>query len=219
MMKKTIISILALLLVFSLAACGTAKEEEKGAVTTDAPSVTTADSGTQGYEDSGILYSSLSAAEKEQFVASAKENGATVTFGADGSTTIEGDDGITLIQKADGTWIYKGEDGGEAQIGGTWPDNEFTQQIPKPGFSIYMTGTEDDSFTAVFSGATIEGLRAYVELAKTAGFDIEATTTDESVMGIAIYTYTANNYLGYQLTVYSASGTCGLSVERLADLG
>ena len=145
-------------------------------------------------------------------------SGATLTqisFGADGSTTIvDTNDGTTVTQKPDGTWVVKDADGGEGQIGGDWPDNEFTKLIPKPDFELFAANTETDSFSVAFMSATIEQIRAYAAKVKAAGFNINEEVEDQEAMGMVIYSFTAENADGYTIEITSASGTSSITISK-----
>ena len=117
-----------------------------------------------------------------------------------------------MIQNADGTWSF-GEDG-TLQMGGDWPDNEFTKQVPKPDFAISLAGGEGGSFGITFIDASIEQIKAYVEQVKAAGFTINPQTEDMEAGGMVIYSFTAQNADGYTVTVFSASGMTGMSIEK-----
>ena len=236
-MKKILAITLVIVLALSiLAACGggkgggdeTLSRPESGddsPLSRDDPNDNGSSEGA-GASDSGIdmsavlsgnggaaLISSYDEATKQSFVAQANADGYDVTFGADGSTRIEHrETGEIMIQNADGTWSF-GEDG-TLQMGGDWPDNEFTKQVPKPDFAISLAGGEGGSFGITFIDASIEQIKAYVEKVKAAGFTINPETEDMEVSGMVIYSYTAQNADGYIVNVFSASGMTGMSIEK-----
>lgn len=230
-MKRLLTILLSGLLILSLAACGGGGGEQSG----DDP-LTRDDGGTQqtqgGTENSGdtapdidfgsimagnggtdTVWGQQDAATRQAIIDSAKEDGLDASFGADGSLTIKDpESGETYVQKPDGTWTYQDAEGGEAQLGGNWPDNDFTKLVPKPGFTLAGANTDDVSFSVVFSDATIEQMREYAEQVKAAGFDQNITTEDQEVMGMVIFNFSASNADGYTVEVFSASGTSGMSI-------
>ena len=237
-MKRVFAILLALAMVFALSACGgkdapapsggqgsTAANQggagpESGAPTPD----------TQPPDDGDIVpevdmsailggatdtvWGKQDEATKQAIIADAKNDGVDVSFGADGSMTVVDTDGSVMVQNPDGTWTYQDEDGGEAQIGGDWPDNEFTKLVPKPDFALTAASADDGGFTVAFTDATIEQMRDYAEKVKAAGFTADAQTEDQEVMGMVIYTYSASNADGYTVEIFSASGTSGMSISK-----
>ena len=235
-MKKLIALLLALVMVFALAACdsgdnpnnddplnrdpGTSQNGGENNNGTQGGTQGGATSGDVGSMISGIgsstaLYSDMDAASKQAFIAEGARQGLDISFGADGSTTIvDTNDGTTLIQKPDGNWVVKDADGSEGQIGGDWPDNEFTKLVPKPSFELYAAAVDGDTFSVLFTNATIEQLKAYADQVKAAGFNLNEELTDENVMGMVIYSFAAENADGYSVEVFSASGTTGLRISK-----
>ena len=235
-MKKLIALLLALVMVFALAACdsednpnnddplnrdhGTSQNGGENNNGTQGGTQGGATSGDVGSMISGIgsstaLYSDMDAASKQAFIAEGARQGLDISFGADGSTTIvDTTDGTTLIQKPDGNWVFSDGQGGEGQIGGNWPDNEYTKLVPKPSFELYAAVIEDETFSVMFTNATIEQIKAYAEQVKAAGFNLNEELTDENVMGMVIYSFAAENADGYSVEVFSASGTTGLRISK-----
>ena len=235
-MKKILVLMLSLLLVFSLVACDSGDNPNpSGTNNNDDPlnrdpgiSQSGNQGGTQGGATSGdvgsmisgigsstALYSDMDAASKQAFIAEGARQGLDISFGADGSTTIvDTTDGTTLIQKPDGNWVFSDGQGGEGQIGGNWPDNEYTKLVPKPSFELYAAVIEGETFSVMFTNATIEQIKAYAEQVKAAGFNLNEELTDENVMGMVIYSFAAENADGYSVEVFSASGTTGLRISK-----
>ncbi len=235
-MKKLIALLLALVMVFALAACdsgdapnnddplnrdpGTSQNGGENNNETQGGTQSGAASGDVGSMISGIgsstaLYSDMDAASKQAFIVEGARQGLDISFGADGSTTIvDTTDGTTLIQKPDGNWVFSDGQGGEGQIGGNWPDNEYTKLVPKPSFELYAAVIEDETFSVMFTNATIEQIKAYAEQVKAAGFNLNEELTDENVMGMVIYSFAAENADGYSVEVFSASGTTGLRISK-----
>ena len=235
-MKKLLILMLALLLAFSLVACdsgdnpnnddplnrdpGTSQnggENNNGTQGGTQGGATNGDVGSMisGIGSSTALYSDMDAESKQAFIAEGARQGLDISFGADGSTTIvDTNDGTTVTQKPDGTWVVKDADGGEGQIGGDWPDNEFTKLVPKPSFELYAAAVDGDTFSVLFTNATIEQLKAYADQVKAAGFNLNEELTDQNVMGMVIYTFSAENADGYSVEIFSASGSSGMRIDK-----
>jgi len=86
-----------------------------------------------------------------------------------------------------------------------WPDNEFTRQVPKPGFELSAIGvTTAEGFVAMFVNVEPQQLRDYVKDLQNAGFTKDAETTDESVVGMYVFTYKAGSSRGYTVEVVSS---------------
>ena len=235
-MKKFLVLMLSLLLVFSLVACDSGDNPNpSGTNNNDDPlnrdpgiSQSGNQGGTQGGATSGdvgsmisgigsstALYSDMDAASKQAFIAEGARQGLDISFGADGSTTIvDTTDGTTLIQKPDGNWVFSDGQGGEGQIGGNWPDNEYTKLVPKPSFELYAAAVDGDTFSVLFTNATIEQLKAYADQVKAAGFNLNEELTDQNVMGMVIYTFSAENADGYSVEIFSASGSSGMRIDK-----
>ena len=241
-LTKLLALLLALTLVFTLAACGNGNNDDPSGSQQgtnaplnreDDPSSTDNQGGTQsgnndpsnvgnidigsitsGNGSTDTIYGQLDEASKQQIISDLAKDGYEASFGADGSMTIVDPDGTTMVQKPDGTWVVKDEDGGEGQIGGDWPDNEFTKLIPKPDFELFAANTETDSFSVAFMSATIEQIKDYAAKVKAAGFNINEEVEDQEVMGMVIYSFTAENADGYTVEITSANGTSSLSISK-----
>lgn len=235
-MKKLIALLLALVMVFALAACDSGDDpnnddplnRDPGTSQNGGENNNGTQGGTQGGATSGdvgsmisgigsstALYSDMDAASKQAFIAEGARQGLDISFGADGSTTIvDTTDGTTLIQKPDGNWVFSDGQGGEGQIGGDWPDNEFTKLVPKPSFELYAAVIEGETFSVLFTNATIEQIKAYAEQVKAAGFNLNEELTDENVMGMVIYSFAAENADGYSVEIFSASGSSGMRIDK-----
>ena len=225
-MKKIAILLLAMMMVFALAACGG----------NDSPDPSGSGTGQQGGQTQGgtensgntapnidfgsimagnggtdTVWGQQDAATRQAILDAAKEDGYDASFGADGSLTIKDpESGETYVQKPDGTWTFQSEGGGEAQLGGNWPDNEFTKLVPKPDFEIYASSSDDDIFSAMFLSVTMEQIKAYAEKVKAAGFTIAPLEEDYTVM----FNYSASNSDGYRVSVFIAADTAGISIEK-----
>ena len=230
--------LLALTLVFTLAACGNGnnddpsgsqqgtnlplnREDDTSSIDNqggenNSSNVGNIDIGSimSGNNSTDTIYGKLDEASKQQIISDFAKDGYKASFGADGSMTIVDPDGTTMVQKPDGTWVVKDEDGGEGQIGGDWPDNEFTKLVPKPDFELFAANTETDSFSVAFMSATIEQIKDYAAKVKAAGFNINEEVEDQEAMGMVIYSFTAENADGYTVEITSANGTSSLSISK-----
>ena len=232
-MKKILALLIAAMMLFCFVACDTGdnpdpNKDNPGTSQNGGENNNGTQGGTQGGATSGdvgsmisgigsstALYSDMDAASKQAFIAEGARQGLDISFGADGSTTIvDTTDGTTLIQKPDGNWVFSDGQGGEGQIGGNWPDNEYTKLVPKPSFELYAAVIEGETFSVMFTNATIEQIKAYAEQVKAAGFNLNEELTDENVMGMVIYSFAAENADGYSVEVFSASGTTGLRISK-----
>ena len=240
--SKLFVLLLALTLVFTLAACGNSNNNDPSGSQqgTNAPlnreddtSSTENQGGTQsgnndpsnvgdididsimsGNGSTDTVYGQLDEASKQQIISDLAKDGYEASFGADGSMTIVDPDGTTMVQKPDGTWVVKDADGGEGQIGGDWPDNEFTKLIPKPNFELFAANTETDSFSVAFMSATIEQIKDYAAKVKAAGFNINEEVEDQEMMGMVFYSFTAENADGYTIEITSANGTSSITISK-----
>lgn len=234
-MKKIFAILTVAAMLLTLAACGnngsssnTTTKKDDGTTSTSSSaqetnSPDTSVDNTDNIDINGILsgdgavdviYANLSAAQKQTLIDEAKAEGVEVTFNADGSTTFTDTDGSVMTQNSDGTWSYKDAEGGETQLGGNWPDNEYTKLIPKPDFSITALAAEENHFTAVFSGVEADKLKAYVEQVKAFGFTVNAETIDEEYAGVSVYSYEASNSSGYVINITLSGGACSLTIDK-----
>ncbi len=218
-MKKLMLLCIILLLALSLVAC----DSESGAggrgsgEESTQPSIGDINFAAifSGNADVGTIWGLQDPASQQAIIEAGRKEGVDVSFGADGSmAVVDPETGDTVIQKPDGTWTIKGSDGSEGQFGGNWPKNEFTEQLPTPAFELMAASTTETDFSVAFVGASVEDIRAYVEAAKSKGFTVDAETSDEETMGMVIYSFTAENASGYELNVFYAVGTSGLTLTK-----
>ncbi len=229
-MKKLFALILALVLLMALPGCGLLRRivskaenvvsEITSSVISDFEEVSepvySTEAPGEDFVDTDTIYGNMAASEKAALIEQAALSGVTVTFNADGSTTFVNDDGSITKQNADGTWTYSDEDGtATTQLGGEWPDNEFTRLVPKPDFGkLFGAVTDEKSFIVMFSDPDMNKMRAYIETIKAKGFTIDAETTDETAFGITVLSYKAKNSAGFEITVSSAAGINSISIEK-----
>ena len=215
-MKKLFVLLLALMMVFSLAACDNdssdaSRNDDQGGADIENIDFAAIMSGNGGTD---VVWGKQDAATKQAIIDEARKDGVDISFGADGSMTVVDTDGTTVVQKPDGTWVIKDADGGEGQLGGDWPNNEFTVLVPKPDFELFGASTEAESFTVVFTNASIEQLKDYAAKVKAAGFDINEEVEDQELMGVVIYSFTAENADGYTVEITSAAGTNAMTISK-----
>ena len=237
-LTKLLALLLTLTLVFTLVACGNSNNNDPSGSQQGANAPLNREDDTlstdnQGGENStvnpedidfaaimagngatDVVWGKQDEATKQAIIADAKKDGVDVSFGTDGSMTVVDTDGTTIVQKPDGNWVVKDADGGEGQLGGDWPDNEFTKLIPKPDFELFAANTETDSFSVAFMSATIEQIKDYAAKVKAAGFNINEEVEDQEIMGMVIYSFTAKNADGYTIEITSANGTSSLSISK-----
>ena len=224
-MKKILVLLLSLLLVFSLVACDNGNNPDPSGTNNDDPlnrDPGTSQGGNQGDVPNGvdidailagngstdIIWANQDEATKQTLIDAAREEGFTVTFGNDGTTTMIDAEGNKNIQNADGTWSYVGKDGSSVNIGGNWPDNDLTKLVPAANFNISASTYYDGNCAITFSGATLDAIKAYVEQVKAAGFDNDVTLTDNA----GYYSYTAYDDAGNFAQVFFTAGTGGLNM-------
>ena len=62
--------------------------------------------------------------------------------------------------------------------GETWPTNEWTQQVPKPPFTVETSGQIGTDFNISFSDTNYDTVKAYVEELQAHGFVAGTSVTD-----------------------------------------
>lgn len=217
-MKKLLAILLAAMMVFVLAACGSPTAPEEGLPNlTDIlgeDGILDLDEILNGNGAQDILYGELDPATQQAIIDAAKQDGVNIAFGSDGNMIVEDADGSVIVQQPDGSWVTQDGNGGTAQLGGKWPDNEYTKQIPKPDMELFAVSTDDYGFSATFLSATLDQARDYAAELKAAGFTKNATTEDYSAMGMEMYVFTATNGAGYTAEVTFVSGAASLTISK-----
>lgn len=92
----------------------------------------------------------------------------------------------------------------------TWPENEFTQQVPKPEFETTFSVPKGAELTIVCV-ATVDQLKDYVKELRKAGFKKNDSTTDEAALGVVVYKYAASNKVGYIVELNYSNTLGGMS--------
>ena len=230
-MKKILLLLLSVVLVFSLVACGNEETPDPSGSENPGVSQSGENNEDQGGENStvnpedidfaaimagngatDVVWGKQDEATKQAIIADAKKDGVDVSFGADGSMTVVDTDGTTMVQKPDGTWVVKYEDGGEGQLGGDWPDNEFTQLVPRPDMDIQYAGEDEGEFVVTFAGATLEQIKAYADKLRGAGFTLDEEVEEQEAMGMALYSFSACNADGYQVELMYTAEISALTI-------
>ena len=165
-----------------------------------------------GNGSTDTIYGQLDEASKQQIISDLAKDGYEASFGADGSMTIVDPDGTTVVQKPDGTWVIKDEDGGEGQLGGDWPDNEFTKLVPRLDMDIQYAGEDEGEFVVTFAGATLEQIKAYADKLRGAGFTLDEEVEEQEAMGMALYSFSACNADGYQVELMYTAEISALTI-------
>lgn len=118
------------------------------------------------------------------------------------------------VKITDTGFIYKDEDG-EGQYGGEWPNNKYTQMVPKPNFGTVMaTYIEYDSCNVTLCDVTVDQMKAYASKVKQQGFNIDVEVEDSTAFGVTIYSYSARNKKGYEVEVSFAVGLGNITIEK-----
>ena len=162
----------------------------------------------------GMDFDELPADLQQQVKDELKEEGVDIKTNSDGSTTYVDADGSEITQNEDGTWVVTNEDGSTGQLGGDWPSNDYTKQVPKPPFGLTAASTDEYGFNVAFIGVDLEDLRDYVEELKDKGFTKDVESEDTETFGIVIFSYAASNSKGYRVEVTSAMGMCGMTITK-----
>jgi hypothetical protein len=160
--------------------------------------------------EQGGGFLALNPAQREGAIAAAKAEGGKLEYKADGSAEYTAPDGSKVTQKPDGTWLWDDESGNDAQaqIGGDWPDNEFTKQIPKPDIAIAATATEGGEFIVTFSGATEDTVKAYIEKVKAAGYN------GELFEGSGMVSFEGANAAGYKVNIVYSAMASAMTISK-----
>ena len=100
------------------------------------------------------------------------------------------------------------------QSGGAWPDNEFTRQIPDPGFEVHSVTVSSDSCSITFSRTTTKQLKEYAGKVQDAGFTAILTRETE-LRGVSRYLFTAKNAADYEIILTKSVGHSILTINKL----
>ncbi len=111
--------------------------------------------------------------------------------------------------------VVENNESSSASLGGKWPENEFTRQLPKlTSGNISMSLTQRSSFELLASDLTLEEAKAYIDGTIEKGFDIEAEMKDYTESGIEAYTYSAKNAAGYEVCLSYSVGLLSISMKK-----
>lgn len=115
-------------------------------------------------------------------------------------------DGLTFTDKH----------GRQLELMNKWPENEYTEKIPKPDFGVLsFAGIADGKFSATFAKTDIEDAKKYVEALKKKGFDKKITLNEFSEQNL--YIFTASSLSGAKISVVLKDETFTLLTELLPE--
>ena len=95
----------------------------------------------------------------------------------------------------------------------TWPENEFTRQVPKPKFEVGLGAADENSF-GILTSASVDQLKDYVKDLKKAGFDKNDNTEDQNIFGMQVYSYEAHDGKGYKVEIAYAMGMSTITITK-----
>jgi hypothetical protein len=90
-----------------------------------------------------------------------------------------------------------------------WESNEYTKQLPKPDISVSAAGESSMGYSANFSNATLEQVKAYAAKVKTSGFSADAYESDGDT-----YTFSAKNAAGWSVLITWSQGRAGVLISK-----
>ena len=76
-------------------------------------------------------------------------------------------------------------------VAGDWPDNAFTEFVPKPSTGTAIAFDTGDTYCVIEMDWSIEEAMAYAEQLQNAGFNVNVAAQDMSQVGM--YTFVADN--------------------------
>lgn len=195
-MKK----ILAILLIFVVAlglfaGCGAKEKAEqaaKQAASRAAENAGQTDPTGGGYDPDPYVPNNETPGQTDPPANGGNENSGTNSFAQD-------------LSEAAAAWSQIGQ-----MFNATWPENEFTKQVPKPNFEIALGIPDESSYTAAFSNATVETLKDYVKDLRRAGF-----TQNEDTQEYFGYSFSADNGK-YRVEVLYTGIMNAITITRLS---
>ena len=243
-MRKFLVCTLAAALVFGAAGCGLdiSKEDKDSTEFSQEDVQSWVSNLLNSMEDDqtgdlseglfgGMDFDELPADLQQQVKDELKEEGVDIKTNSDGSTTYVDADGSEITQNEDGTWVVTNEDGSTGQLGGDWPSNEYTKQVPKPPFGLTAASTDEYGFNVAFIGVEIDDLRDYVEKLKdliafslphyaeegkpAVVIAIGFSTSTFLPASIAFTAYSACMALGRAMLIMSISGFVNISSKSV----
>jgi hypothetical protein len=221
-MRKAILLIFTLTIVFTLAACGKKADDSSQSQQSGDRSEAVEESATSGNDDvkldsaigGQMNLSDLDESVKKYLIEQAEAAGGKMEFRSDGSTVHTSADGDVSIQNPDNTWTYESAEGDRAQFGGEWPDTKFTQLLPKPNMALTAATDKEDEFVAFFQNASLEEIRAYAEEVKAKGFTEDAESEDMDLDGVTVFSYKAKNADGYRVNIFFTNEMSGVTIQN-----
>jgi len=191
-MKKTLNIIILVLLVLSIfVGCGKSDEpKDKG----NTEATTKIDFEEVFACTSKQKFSGLTSEQQNAIVEAGKQAGVAVMF------TDADLDVVFFTREADnyhatytaGDWnCYFPKDA-------EWPDDEFTQQVPKIDYPLFSAYTRpENGFSAIVKDLTMDQAKEYTEKVKKAGFTADAVVEDTEFA----FKYSARNKKGYLVEI------------------
>lgn len=157
--------------------------------------------GADGLFDSVGILADWTEDEKKSYAEEMAKEGIIVTYNDDRSTTLQYEDGTTVVQTPDGNFTMVGENGEFGQIGGSWPENEYTKLVSEPQSGTLLTATIDSAgFSAIYSGCDISYALTYADIVKNLGFNLDVVS-DDSMYDSGVYSFTGSNKNGDTVSV------------------
>ena len=95
-----------------------------------------------------------------------------------------------------------------------WDSAELSKLVPKPAFTISDLREDSTAFAVTFAATNVVDMREYTEKVKSSGFTVNAETSDEHIMGIPMFEYTAYNEDGYKIEIVYTTGFSGFLITR-----
>lgn len=98
-------------------------------------------------------------------------------------------------------------------VAGDWPDNAFTELVPKPSAGTAIASDTGDTYCVIEMDWSIEEAMAYAEQLQNAGFNINVAAQDMSQAGM--YTFVADNADGAKAKILYLGPEEGNRVIRI----
>ena len=218
--RRLLALMLALAMALALTACGGGGEKEtagdqQGSNTPltreDDTPLTREDSTPSGGDLTGSQggMTEFDPSDLQSMMESANRNNMTPQQIAD----LEADaaaNGYEIDWNADGSLVII-EDGSAINTAGTWPQNEFTADLPVPGKDMITASEVSEDGCTIMMTWTAEDAKAYAGELKKAGFDRGVEEQDLASMGM--YTFSASNG-EYTVIAMLAGGSGGIEIEK-----
>ena len=219
MRRRLLALMLALIMALALTACGGDEKEPAGDQQGSNTPLTREDDTPLTREDStpsgGDLTGSqggmteFDPSDLQSMMESANRNNMTPEQIAD----LEADaaaNGYEIDWNADGSLVII-ENGSAINTAGTWPQNEFTADLPVPGKDMITASEVSEDGCIIMMTWTAEDAKAYAMELKKAGFD--RGVEEQDLASMEMYTFSASNG-EYTVTAMLAGGSGGIEIEK-----